>query len=135
MKWNFLFSKKSGRGTEKSSKTWKSTQQFFWNVLCDQWPQNLKVVGPNLLQIQQTTINGSMIGMLHLWFFFFNFLDFGHLQGVAGVRGGRWKLDQISKLWVSHFRENWTFSKIIQNLFVSAKLLSLVKISAKLERE
>ena len=47
----------------------------------------------------------------------------------------RSKLGQKRKLWVSHFRENWKFSKIIQSLFVSAKLLPLLKISAKLDRE
>ena len=129
MKCNFVFSKKNGRGTKKSSKTWKSTLKFFWNVLCDQWPQNLKVVGPNFLQIQQTTINGSTFD------FFLLSLILVIFRGYQGFEGGGLKLDQKSKRWVSHFRENWKFSKIIQNFFVSAKLLSLVKISATLERE
>ena len=43
------------------------------------------MVGPNFLQIQQTTINGSMIG--YVTPFFFTFLEFGHFQWVAGVQG------------------------------------------------
>ena len=131
MKCNFAFSKRSGCGTEKSSKTWKSRLKFFENVLCDKLPQNLKVVGPNFLQIQQTTINGSMIGSVTTSIVF-TFFDFGHLPGVTGVGGS--KLDQKSKLSVSRFRKNRKLPKIIPTLFVSAKLLSLVKISAKLDR-
>ena len=130
--WNVtFFKKKSGRGTEKSSKTWKTTLEFFCNVLCDQWPENFKAVGTNLLQIQQTANNGSMIGYVTP-LIFFAFLDFGHLQGVTRAGGGS-KLDQKCKLWVSRFRKNWKFSNIIETLFVYAKLLSLVKISAKLD--
>ena len=66
-----FFSRKSGRGTEKGSKTWKSMLKFFWNVLCDQWLQNLKVVGRNFLQVQQTIINGSMIGYVTPLIFFY----------------------------------------------------------------
>ena len=85
MKCNFFF-EKSGRGTEKSSKTWKSRLKFFWNVLCDQWPQNWKVVGPNFLRIQQAAIKGFMVGYVKP-LNFFTFFDFSHLQGVTGVGG------------------------------------------------
>ena len=89
--------------------------------------------GPNFLQIQQTTINGSMIEYVRP-LIFCAFLDFGHLQGVTVVGGGGLKLEQKSKLWFSRFRKNLKFSKIMQTPFVSAKLLSPVKISAKLDR-
>ena len=45
------------------------------------------MAGPNFLQIQQTTINGSMMGYVRP-LIFFTFLDFGHLHGVTGVGGG-----------------------------------------------
>ena len=74
------------------------------------------------LQIQQTTINGSMMGYVRP-LIFLTFLDFGHLQGVTGDGGrgggvGGSKLDQKSKLWVSRFHKNWKFSEIIQTLFL-----------------
>ena len=43
--------------------------------------------GPNFLQVQQTTINGSMIEYVRP-LIFCAFLDFGHLQGVTVVGGG-----------------------------------------------
>ena len=124
MKCNFFFKK----STEISSKTWKSTLKFFWNVLCHQWPQNLKVLGRNFLQIQQTTINSSMTGYVTR-LIFFTFLDFDHLQGVevAGTGGGS-KLNQKKANFGCPVSV-----KIIQTLFVSAKLLSLMKILAKLD--
>ena len=82
--WNitFFFQKKWPWYREKQQNL-KIQVKIFWNILCDQWPQNLKVVGPNFLQIQQITINGSMIGYVTP-FIIFAFLDFGHLQGGRG---------------------------------------------------
>ena len=126
MKCNFVF-KKSGRGTDKSSKTWKSKLKFFWNVLCDQWPQNFKVVGPNFLQIQQTIINGSMTGYVTPFIFFY----FPWFWSSLGGRGQSWtkkanfgcpvsvKIENFQRLlkrcllllnhyfWLK-FQQNWT---------------------------
>ena len=44
------------------------------------------MLGRNFLQIQQTTINSSMIGYVTR-LIFFTFLDFDHLQGVTEVAG------------------------------------------------
>ena len=59
---------KSGHGTEKSSQTWKSRLDFFWNVVWHQQRQNWEVVRPNFLHDQEGRIDGSSIGYVWFWF-------------------------------------------------------------------
>lgn len=67
-----IFFLKYGRDTTKSSQTWKSGSKFSWNIFCGKWPQNRKFEEPNFLWIQQTKVDGSVIGYIIFWFCFFN---------------------------------------------------------------